>query len=319
MPTDHFAPLFPAACAGLGLFLAGAVNLILRRWRLSVRLVATLVAVSVGLACASSLDQPGVVAGTARLLAVGLLVLFLLASRRCINAVSAVLTCLHRPVVCYSLLTVGGIGLLLGALATFEKADRVATDAMMSELEWMDHVPTVPSNRATATTDQGNAITLKEPSTVREGIDWNGAEDRTLKGAHLDGQVIRRGGATEKSNCHGWVFAGGKFNISGEAVEAILKENGYTETHEPQPGDLTIYRQGGGITHSAIVRYVTEGQPVIVEGKWGSLGVFLHPADKSTYGSDYTFYRSARHGHLLSGLGGSNPNPAAAPAAATTE
>jgi hypothetical protein len=49
---------------------------------------------------------------------------------------------------------------------------------------------------------------------------------------------------------------------------------------------------------------VAEGQPVLVESKWGNLGVFLHPADKTPYGTEFTFYRSARSGHLLVGVGG---------------
>src|SRR5207245_249118 len=98
------------------------------------------------------------------------------------------------------------------------------------------------------------------------------------------------------SNCHGWVFTGGRFIVPGSQVDLVLKENGYQEVHEPHPGDVAVYRQGSAVLHTALVRYVTEGQPVLVEGKWGSLGVFLHPADKSPYGPDYTFYRSARHG-----------------------
>ena len=54
----------------------------------------------------------------------------------------------------------------------------------------------------------------------------------------------------------------------------------------------------------------------MVEGKWGAMGVFLHQADKSFYGTDIAFYRSARTGHLLVGLGGS-PGPALTPIAAT--
>ena len=90
--------------------------------------------------------------------------------------------------------------------------------------------------------------------------------------------------------------------LGPEDVELILKENGYHEVMEPQPGDVVIYRGGTEILHTAVVRYVAEGQPVLVEGKWGPLGVYLHPADKSTYGTDYTFYRSERPGHLIAGL-----------------
>jgi len=50
------------------------------------------------------------------------------------------------------------------------------------------------------------------------------------------------------------------------------------------------------------------------------MGVFLHPADKCFYGTDYTFYRSVRTGHLLVGVGGSPaPNPNAGMTAATEE
>ena len=38
------------------------------------------------------------------------------------------------------------------------------------------------------------------------------------------------------------------------------------------------------------------------------LGVYLHPVDKSFYGTEYTFHRSGRSGHLLVGMGGS-PGP----------
>ena len=48
----------------------------------------------------------------------------------------------------------------------------------------------------------------------------------------------------------------------------------------------------------------SDHQPVMVEGKWGAMGTFLHPADKSIYGAEYAFYRSARGGHLLAGIGG---------------
>jgi hypothetical protein len=61
------------------------------------------------------------------------------------------------------------------------------------------------------------------------------------------------------------------------------------------------------------VRYVTEGQPILVEGKWGALGVLLHPVEKSMYGSEYTFYRSGRAGHLLVGVGGRAPTSETGP------
>lgn len=303
MTTDHFTQLFPAACAGFGLMLAGGANWLLRAWQLHVRVFATAVCVAFAVVAAESL-QPGTVSGTSRLLALGLVPFFLLAFRQPVAWASTLVALLHRPAVRCALLAVGGGGLALGSIVKFDHADEAALGAAMAELEWLERVPMVASQQVTATTDRGSCIVLKEPIAVRDGVDWDGAEERTLHDARLGGQVIRRGGATEQSNCAGWVFTGGQFNLSPDAVEVILKENGYQAVREPLPGDLVIYRLGGAIAHVAVVRYVTEGQPVMVEGKWGPLGVFLHPADSSTYGTDYTFYRSDRQGHLLAGIGG---------------
>ena len=71
---------------------------------------------------------------------------------------------------------------------------------------------------------------------------------------------------------------------------------------DPRPGDLVVYRLGGAVAHTAVVRYVTGGMPVLVEGKWGWAGVFLHPVDKSAYGGSFGYYRSARAGHSLAGI-----------------
>jgi hypothetical protein len=202
----------------------------------------------------------------------------------------------------------GGLGVIVGSGIAFDLADKAAIDQSMQGLELaLERTASQPTDRGHATTDRGNRIVLREPIAPRTG-DLSGAEERVLHNSPYKDHVIRRGGPTDHSNCHGWVFTGGKFILAPDDVEAIIKENGYREIQEPHAGDLVIYRQGGTISHSAVVRYVTEGQPVLVEGKWGSLGVFLHPADKSFYGTEYAFYRSPRAGHLLVGLGGS-PTP----------
>ena len=67
------------------------------------------------------------------------------------------------------------------------------------------------------------------------------------------------------------------------------------------------------MAHTAVVRYAADGQPPLVEGKWGPAGVYLHPAGVSAYGSGHTFYRSRRDGHLLAGLGGRPPTTAGGP------
>ena len=67
-------------------------------------------------------------------------------------------------------------------------------------------------------------------------------------------------------------------------------------------------RQGRG---AALVRYVADGMPPLVESKWAWMGVFLHPVDKSAYGTDFAYYRSPRSGHVLSGLQTPSEGPTA--------
>jgi hypothetical protein len=75
---------------------------------------------------------------------------------------------------------------------------------------------------------------------------------------------------------------------------------------DPRPGDLAIYRDSKEISHTGIVRAIVNGMPPLVEGKWGWMGVFLHPVGDSIYGGKYTYYRSPREGHLLAGLEGAS-------------
>jgi hypothetical protein len=305
MDTEHFSRFFPTACAGFGLLLAGGANLMLLRRGFVVRAVATALALGIGLGAASALDQPDVVTGTARILGIALVPCLLLGCRPLVAGFAGLISTLSRPAVRFGLLTIVGVGTVVGAIVYEDIQDEKAGEDQLAELEFLHaRADSTPSQKSKATTDLGTAIVLKEPTTIRDGPDLTTAEEKILRGAHNNDQVIRRGAASDHSNCHGWVFAGGRFILSPDDVELILRENGYTEVQEPHAGDLVIYRRDNAIVHSAIIRYVTEGQPVLVEGKWGVLGVFLHPADASVYGNDYTFYRSHRSGHLLAGIGG---------------
>jgi len=303
MSIEHFTQMFPAACAGLGLFLAGAANLLLLRRGLVVRVAATLSAGGVAVGAAWALNQPGIVTDTAAYFAVGLVPCLLLASRRLVTGAAAALSATNRPVVRFGLLAAAGIGTIVGSIALFERSEERATEAAMAEMELAQGiVPSAPSPRAKAVTDKGSSITVKEPTAVEGQERLSAAEERVLLNAGLHNQVMRRGPSDSRSNCHGWVFTGGKFLVSGEDVDVILHENGYQEVTDPRLGDVVVYRQGSAVAHTAVVRYVTEGQPVLVESKWGTLGIFLHPVDKSVYGTEYTFHRSPRTGHLLAGL-----------------
>jgi hypothetical protein len=207
------------------------------------------------------------------------------------------------------LVALGGLVVVVFGAIAFERSDEATTEQQMKDFELiLGRPPTQPTEQGRATTDRGTQITLKEASAPRAPGELSEPEEKTLRESPYRTHVIRRGAATDASNCHGWVFTGGKFYLGPDDVELILKENGYQEVQQPLAGDLIVYRQAGTVSHTAIVRYVTEGQPVLVEGKWGTLGVYLHPADKSFYGTEYTFHRSGRSGHLLVGLGGS-PGP----------
>jgi hypothetical protein len=298
---DHFTQFFPAICAGLGLFLAGAANLLLLRKRFVLRAIATVAAVGVALAAAAAIEQPGTVANTARLMAYGLIPFVLLGSRRLIAGAAAVVAASGRPAVRYALLTVGGIGLAIGSVVVYERADDAVMADDMAEMEFMhSHLPTTPVAREKAATDRGTPIVLQEPVGSRDSQSLSDLEERIFSRSSLKDLVIRHGAADDRSNCHGWVFTAGRFLVRGIDVDVILKDNSYSEHRQPQPGDLVIYRTlSGSIAHTAVVQYVTKGEPVLVRGKWGNLGVFTHPVDKSPYGAEYTFYRSPRTGHLL--------------------
>src|SRR5262249_51211334 len=105
-------------------------------------------------------------------------------------------------------------------------------------------------------------------------------------------------------NCHGWVFAGGRFFIASDDVPDILKDNGYYEVAHPRAGDLALYRYGDGrVAHTGIV-YSAQGGHVEVQSKWGILGgVYRHASHVHPYQScQCAYYRTPRGGHLLHGL-----------------
>ena len=207
---------------------------------------------------------------------------------------------MNRPIVCSALLTVAGIGLAIGSVVIYERADEQASDDSIADLELIQaRVPTVAVDHERVSTDRGTRIVLREPLNIHDSQHLSEVERRYIHNANLIDHVIREAQADERSNCHGWVFAGGRYILAGDDVDLILTENQYAKQISPQPGDLAVYRNNGVVCHTAIVMYVTQGQPVMVRGKWGNLGVFLHPADKSPYGNDYTFYRSPRSGHIL--------------------
>jgi len=154
----------------------------------------------------------------------------------------------------------------------------------------------LPVRFTTAFTDAGQTVPLfhfkihSTSSEIQQFIDAN-EKDRS--------QIIRLYEPNSASNCHGWVFTGGEFGIRDPDVTAILHDNGYQEVREPHEDDLAIYSDAGKITHSGVVRMVDKHAPILIESKWGPLGVYLHAVEMQPFKGTCKFYRSSRANHSL--------------------
>lgn len=105
-------------------------------------------------------------------------------------------------------------------------------------------------------------------------------------------KLIRIGDPDPQTNCHGYVFTRGMYALRSRDVESILADNGFCPMESPEPDDVVVWRNPSGrVIHSGLVRAVTRTGEVVVESKWGPLGLYLHPVDESPYGLDYTYYR----------------------------
>lgn len=184
--------------------------------------------------------------------------------------------------------------------------------------EWSEEQPRMDmrgtGETLSARTDGGRIIPL---SRVVKGNSYR-APETTLElqssGNSLADSVVCTAPPTPESNCHGWVFAGGRYWIDGKVVEDILRDNCYREVAAPRPGDLIVYRSAPGaeVSHTGIVRSVSEDGAVLVESKWGSKGRFLHASDIQPQWASWSFHRSPREGHRLHGID-SIPSSWAAP------
>lgn len=156
---------------------------------------------------------------------------------------------------------------------------------------------------AHAVTDRGTPIDLAAPTDpLPEGELADLCRRCSAITLHAE-QVITRGGPTDQSNCHGWVFTGGRFHVFGRQVDAILAENGYERVSEPTAGDVCVYRNSDGqVAHTGVVRASLSDGTVLVESKWGRMGVYLHGVGDSCYGTEFGYFRTARGTHLLNGL-----------------
>lgn len=309
---EHFERFFFLVAVGAGLVLLGCANLALGRrgGRLALRFVLSAAGCGAVAYALGALTRQELAVRAAGVLGTALAAVTLIGSDWAHRQAAAIGTVLRKPSARWGAVTVGGLAVVTGAAIWFDRADERLAEEETLELEGtLGRLPNRPTLRARAVTDRGTPVVLKEPQAVRAPGSLSSPEGKILRDIKLDGRVIRHSDPSDEYNCHGWVFTGGKFLLGPEDVELILKENGYTAVPEPHPGDVAVYRQSGTVAHTALVRYVAESQPVMVEGKWGVMGVFLHPADQSPYGTEYTFHRSTRRGHLLVGVGGVGPDP----------
>ena len=204
------------------------------------------------------------------------------------------LGCLLRPAAIW-----GGVLLIsLGATVYVRKAAEtaLAPDPLVLPAQTTFHF----LDEVVAITDRGRELPLC-------AYDQSGSLlEQELTQIDLDQyehQLIRLAPPSVECNCHGWVYTGGRFAIRSRDVQALLDDNGYDLVAAPQAGDLAIYRDAAGeIAHTGLVRVVRGNDSIMVESKWGPLGVYLHPLTSQPYGTRHQFYRSPRDGHLVAVL-----------------
>ena len=302
MDFSHNERLFLAFAVALGLIVAGAGNALFgprAQWiRLLMACVGLVVSVAAGLALipesVETLALPGV----------GLLLLLLLAQSGTLRrSLASVCHQLRKPRLAWGLVALARVGLLGVEFTRFDAVEQAGLNEHEAWLKLQEVSPYVADDSRTANTDRGSAIHLLTTAEAKTAELLLVSETQTLQSTHLDDYVIRRGPADDNSNCHGWVFTGGKYAILGHEVDTILLENEYQPAIIPHAGDLCVYRnESNAILHTALVRSVFDDGTVLVEGKWGHLGVFLHSVQHSVYGTHFGFYHSARSTHLLSSI-----------------
>ena len=196
-----------------------------------------------------------------------------------------------------------GLGLVLAgpglALFTVSRCTPDAGPPPAEELElYLTDVTEVQ-----AVTDKGRRVNLKRANSEDHGR-FIELQRNFLREHPLGARVTLLSDAWRTCNCGSLVFAGGRYFIVSEELDAIIQDNGYTPVSVPRPLDVALYRDDKGqVVHIGLVRSVSP-QAILVESKWGWGGLFLHPHEAHPYtAATCIFYRSERAGHLLQGLG----------------
>jgi hypothetical protein len=297
LDTTDNARLVLALSAGLGLIVAGVGNALVgsRRWtgQLSVGLVGVAAATGVAVLFDSTQTWQIVAVGG------GLAGALSLSSSGRVRRVASAL--FRSPRVRWAAAAAVGIGVLGAESVRYDRAEAAALDAQMEDMVARITRPNgVPATGVAFRTDRGNRVTVLVTETPRTAEQLRRSESLTLNDLPSRTQVIHRGPPSDGCNCHGWVFTGGRYGVGGHDVDTILADNGYAVVTAPTAGDACVYRDDGGqVSHTAVVRAVCDDGTVLVEGKWGWMGVYLHPVQSSCYGQKFDFYRTSRGSHML--------------------
>jgi hypothetical protein len=163
-------------------------------------------------------------------------------------------------------------------------------------------------------TDRGRVIPLRELSAEIDVAGWTAAEDRSIAAMKSQHKLVRTARPDPASNCHGWVFAGGRYWVDGDDVPKILDDNGYYEVAVPEEGDLIVYTSGDAVVHTGVVRLSDADGTILVESKWGMNSRMLHAPEDQPNWENWQFYHANRKaGHCLRLPGGSIPSKSAEP------
>ena len=140
-----------------------------------------------------------------------------------------------------------------------------------------------------ALTERGTALRLYHYTPDSADADIEQKYEANLR-AGMPLKLIQTAAGDPTSNCHGWVFAAGRFHLRGQDVDTILADNGYAQVSAPRPGDVIVYRGANGtVLHSGVVRLADDDQ-ILIESKWGSLGRYLHQPSIAGFAGSYCFY-----------------------------
>jgi len=314
LDSTENARLMLAVSVGVGLIAAGVGNALVgpRRWVGQLMIGLLGVAAATGVAWLFESDWPGWIGGAG---VGGLGLLTAARNERVRRLASAAATPFRTTRGGWAAVAAVGVGGLGYEVTRFDRVQEEALDAQMADIQVrVGRAEGVPVSGLLLVTDRGHKVTPLAAPEPRTPEQLRKSERLTLNDLPSRTQLIHRGPASDGSNCHGWVFTGGRYGLTGRDVETILADNGYAEVGDPHPGDACVYRDdAGGVAHSSLVRAVCDDGTILVEGKWGWMGVYLHPVQSSCYGQSFHYYRTARGSHLLAAFSETPPVAASHP------